>query len=210
MRPMILTTVLLSACLDLAALQQPGSTRDASAGPMPDGNILPGIDAAASTDAAPSSGCAGAGLHLGDGVWACPGAWSANGPDQRCAATHATCTLGFRNIDSCRAVSGGVFIGRRLYSQASAIPPLDNSTSSLSWGPDDGNTRHRAIFYCGPTTGPNTFPTAAANGFFQQIASCDKMPGSKAWRCPYQTGSDSDFDLVTNSDASNGVLCCPR
>lgn len=216
MRALIWTAPFLcfTACLDLNALQA-GLPPPA----VPDnGTMLADAADASLRDAGPAvdasqlaSGCRdGNGAHLGDDVWTCPGSWSAGGPDQRCASSHAACTSGFRTIPDCQAVRGGIFIGRRFWSQDTPIPPFNNVTSTLTWGPDPANARYRALFYCGPTSSPDAYISPFANTFFQQIVLCDRMPSSKAFTCPWVTGADTDFDAVTNKNPDNGVLCCRR
>lgn len=203
----------LDACFDLDLLMS--DFKEGDAGGVVDASppdFTPG-DAGARADLQTPgpSGCAdGQGANVGGNspyaVWTCPGVFAGGNLAGRCAEAFTVCHAVAVGDVVCNGISGQ-FIGRKGYRQPGPFPP-DGSQASYTW--DGGGTQLRGIMYCGQLAGGYTAP-AGAGGFFR-VLQCDSgaSPGVSSYACPVAAGSDADFDLVTNSAPSNGVLCCPK
>lgn len=210
----------MGACLDLDVLQSnlgpdTGAPVDAGVAGLMDSGAM-SDDASARLDlapdlSAPTSGCAdGKGSNVGANapfaVWTCPGVFTAGGLASRCASGFVVCRAISIGDVVCDGIPRGQFIGRKGYRQPGPFPP-DGSQASYTW--DGGGTQQRGIMYCGQLAGGYDAP-AGAGGFFR-VVQCDSggSPNVSSYSCPISAASDADFDLVANSNPSNGVLCCP-
>lgn len=144
------------------------------------------------------SGCAsGKGLPIGNlGCWGCPGVFDPiKKASSLCASGFAIPNNTAKLSDAdCVKVSGGFFMSSVWGATAKGFSDLSFSQCGIFTMGEQG------FFGCGSAMGSGTInPTSACNGFRQHLQ-CTAGNGIYCGK--------SDIDQITNSFATNGVICC--
>jgi hypothetical protein len=152
-----------------------------------------------STIAPPPKPCAtSSGISLGGGVYACQGTFSSTGPtaSQLCAAGYQPCTMaGSANLSQCPSLPG--------YFIANVYGITDNQgNGTVNCGISNvGNGFNRIWAGCGKGTGMTSSNNMQCGGFPTYV----DCSGAGSFNC---NKSSTTFDMISNSSAVNGVLCC--
>jgi hypothetical protein len=146
------------------------------------------------------------GTWLGGTVFACPGTFSmintgqSGGASALCAAMNVPCgatMLTNINVPLCQTLSG------YFASAVDAEVGFTDPTSAAMCGPQ-GNMQVRQIVGCGHTVnGIYTLKTACSG--LPQALDCRLNQPPSGWACMYP---GTTLDSVSNSNATDGVLCC--
>jgi len=150
-----------------------------------------------------SPGCASRyGIPLENGVYACPGTF-ARDPSGQCSPGYSVCMankapIGCAKVSACFISSARISPWGFPYQQDVVC---QWTGSPVVWARGLG------------TCGCGGVPVNVLCGDFPKAYTClnaNKMPSGTSFTCPWGSGGDSDFTELSNTDAKNGVLCCPN
>lgn len=199
--PALFVMLILTACLDLDALQsgrgQPAAQTPADAAPPADLAALP------------MAACrSGRGTPLSERSVACQAALAKPGDiTNSCGMGWSLCETIPTTPEACASLTGGFYASSQRGSQLH-VPP--NPSLICTWSGPRADVDQRFLFGCGST--PKTmYESPVSCGGYTRALLC-RNGGAEAattWDCLIGSRpGDVDFADVTNTDQAGGVLCC--
>lgn len=200
MRNLLVISVLLSACLDLDALQrgQPPSQAPTDAGPPADLAALP------------LSACrSGRGTPLGERAVACQANLTRPGDiTNSCGMGWSLCESLPTTPEVCASLAGGFFASSQRGGQLH-VPP--GPSLACTWSGPMADVNQRFLLGCGGTGVKTLYESPVTCGGFARALLCrnGSAEASTSWDCLIGSRpGDADFADVVNTDNQGGVLCC--
>jgi hypothetical protein len=198
-RNLLVISLLLSACLDLDALQrgQPAAQSPTDAGPPADLAALP------------ATACrSGRGTPLSERAVACQAVLARSGDiTSSCGAGWALCESLPVSAEVCAALPGGFYASSQRGGQLH-VPP--GPSLACTWSGPMADVNQRFLLGCGGTGVKTLYESPVTCGGFARALLCrnGSAEASTSWDCLIGSRpGDSDFADVVNT-GEGGVLCC--
>lgn len=201
MRNLLVISLLLSACLDLEALQrggQPPAQSPADAAPPADLAALP------------MAACrSGRGTPLSERAVACQANLTRPGDiTNSCGMGWSLCESLPTTPEVCASLAGGFFASSQRGGQLH-VPP--GPSLACTWSGPMADVNQRFLLGCGGTGVKTLYESPVTCGGFARALLCrnGSAEASTSWDCLIGSRpGDADFADVVNTDNQGGVLCC--